>query len=614
MWDHIKSRSKEYIHKIELWKKSMRNIEGNFGTGVVAFFIFLKWLFLLNLFIFFIIFIFISLPSILLDVEELSDENIETNSSYIFIDKVNVSESVAQNDTNIILDIIQGTGFLATTPFFFGYYKNETLTNVDEGFKFYYNIPLAYIIITVFYFLASLFAILRSSAKGFTERLVEGEGQFYKYCNLVFGGWDFCIDNAKAAQMKHKAVYNEMKIALETEKIDEEKKSRTKKEVYKIHFVRLLVHLFVIVILIVCAYTIFIVFKSSTSMVQSLLSDTTKRNKFEELLYEYLPSITIVGFNIVIPFLLRYLISFEKYTPVIQIRLTLIRTVFLRLASLIVLYLSLLSKISCNEPGSLDVVVCSQYECWETFVGQQIYKLLLTDFAMQIILTFFINFPRALLAKHVKNRFVKFVGEQTFDLPKHALDVVYIQTLCWFGMYFAPVISLFAPVLIFLCFYIKKFACLVNSKPSPVIYRASRSNSMFMLVLLVSYLFAILPIAYAFSEIVPSKSCGPFRNKEYVWYLVVDLFAQTPNFFQRFFFFLSSAGFAIPCFIVLLFFLYYYAAVSSANRHMVVVLKNQLVLEGHDKQFLLDRLSLFIKQENQKKLRSEQTNIDERHS
>lgn len=38
---------------------------------------------------------------------------------------------------------------------------------------------------------------------------------------------------------------------------------------------------------------------------------------------------------------------------------------------------------------------------------------------------------------------------------------------------------------------------------------------------------------------------------------------------------------------------------------MVEVLKNQLVLEGHDKQFLLNRLSSFLKQHQdyQKKVR-----------
>lgn len=603
MWDHFKSRSKEFIHKMELWKNSMRNIEGNFGTGVVAFFFFLKWLFLLNLVIFLIILLFITLPSILLVQEEQIDLNIETNKS----DIVNHEKRRSISGNNIIMDIIQGTGLLSTTPFFYGYYSNETLSNQSGDFTFYYNIPLAYVLITILYFLLSLFAILRSSVKGFTERLVEGEGQFYKYCNLLFGGWDFCIDNQKASQMKHKAIYSEMKVALEIEKIHEEKKSRSKKEVYNMYFVRFLINILVIIVLLSCAYLIYLVFKMSTDAVSK--SQASKKEQWDELFYEYLPSMTIVGFNIIIPFLFRYLISFEKYSPVVVIRFTLIRTVFLRLASLVVLYFSLLTKINCT-----NLMTCETFDCWETFVGQQIYKLVLTDFATQIILTFFVNFPRAILAKHVKNKCVKFIGEQTFDLPKHALDVVYVQTLCWFGIFFAPIISLFAPIIMFLLFYVKKFACLVNSKPSPTIYRASRSNSMFMFVLLVSFVFAVLPIAYSFSELIPSKKCGPFRSKKYIWSLIVELFEQAPIIFQNSVFFVSSSGFAIPCFIIILFFLYYYGAVSAANRHMVSVLKNQLVLEGHDKQFLLDRLSLFIKQESQKRIRSEHTTIDDRNN
>ncbi|KAK9719207.1 hypothetical protein QE152_g22839 [Popillia japonica] len=68
---------------------------------------------------------------------------------------------------------------------------------------------------------------------------------------------------------------------------------------------------------------------------------------------------------------------------------------------------------------------------------------------------------------------------------------------------------------------------------------------------------------------------------------------------------LTSAFFAVPAFIILVLCLYYFTAVNSANRHMVRILKDQLVLEGHDKQFLLERLSLFIKQQQdaQKQLR-----------
>lgn len=58
----------------------------------------------------------------------------------------------------------------------------------------------------------SLGAIVKSAAKGFKERLIEGEGQFYQYCNIIFSGWDFCIKNEKSAYIKHKAIFNEIKV------------------------------------------------------------------------------------------------------------------------------------------------------------------------------------------------------------------------------------------------------------------------------------------------------------------------------------------------------------------------------------------------------------------
>nr|CAI5869284.1 unnamed protein product [Callosobruchus analis] len=602
LWTHLEGRVREFLQKIELWKGSLRHIEGNFGTGVVAFFLFVKWLFLLNCGICLLIFLYLTLPTILLDYEKTfncTDSSLACSCTESYFNS-------SQGENNVVLEVMQGTGFLERTILFYGFYSNKVLSYMLSSVEMYYNIPLAYILVMLACFLISLVLILRSAAEGFKERLVESEGQFYLYCNLVFGGWDFCIDNEKAARTKHKAIYNEIKAALETEKLTEERQGRTRKEQYKIFMSRLVVNILVVVILIGCGIVIYYTFDFSTKkIVHSTEIETNE--KLLQLLYEFLPSMVIVSMNIIVPFIFRFLINFEKYTPIVEIRFTLIRTVFLRLASLVVLYASLLTRITCAHPSERSCTPCvNSPECWETFVGQQIFKLLVTDFGTHVILTFIVNFVRALLAKHLNNKFFEFIGEQTFDLSKHALDVVYTQTLCWFGMFYAPLLSLLAAVMFFFLFYIKKFNCVINCKPSPVIYRASRSHSMFMVVLLVSYLFAVLPIAYSIYELMPSKSCGPFSGENTVWSLVVDLFMSWPDWIQKCVFYLNTPGFVIPFFIVLVLLLYYYSAINSANRHMVVVLKNQLVLEGHDKQFLLDRLSLFIKQENQKRARAEQ--------
>ena len=92
------------------------------------------------------------------------------------------------------------------------------------------------------------------------------------------------------------------------------------------------------------------------------------------------------------------------------------RTVFLRLASIGVLSFSLNARITgCDDPvcGNCDNINVSFYpstfavflyifvclklvslQCWETYVGQEYYKLVIVDFFVIVGVTFFVEFPR----------------------------------------------------------------------------------------------------------------------------------------------------------------------------------------------------------------------------
>lgn len=560
----------------------------------------------------------------------------------------NLSSTMAPS----VIDLIQGTGWVEYTFMFYGYYTNRIyrslvsekdlvdnfyirnsseatsdlfintshLERVEEemDMDIFYNLPLAYILITIVYVMLSLILMVKSAARGFKERLVEGEGQFYHYCNIVFGGWDFCIQNEKSAIIKHKALYNELKGSLQTEKLEEERQNRTRDEKTRLFCLRGTINLIVFTILIFCGIFIYYVFKFSWDRIlefkeqgeetENILKFLNSGNNLEHLIFQFLPSITIVMLNMAIPIIFKFLIQFENYSPEFVIRLSLVRIVFLRLSSLGVLMATIYYLVGCPlEPKDICVSKkCKTPLCWETYVGQQIYKLVITDFATHLLMTFLINFPRSLLSNHFENKFIQFIGLQEFELTKHVLDVVYTQTLCWLGSFFCPILPAVVGVCFFFMFYIKKFACLVNSTPSSTVYRASRSNSLFMFVLLISFVVAVVPLGISIAELTPSKSCGPFRGLTTVWQMVINTFLELPHWIRSVMFFFGTAGFAVPLFIVLVLLLYYYHAVNTANKHMVVVLKNQLVLEGHDKQFLLNRLSAFIKQqqEYQKKIRN----------
>lgn len=663
-WQQLQTKWIEFYTKMELWRNSLKTIEGNFGTGVVAYFLFLRWLMFLNLAIFVLILSFVVIPQTILEEPTDRDCDLSSERNSTVCCAASYMNETTNNDF-FILDIIQGTGFMEKTMMFYGFYTNKifgynvnsSVVTIDN--QLYYDLPLAYVTVGAAYLLLSLIAIVKAASREFKDRLVEGEGQFYQYCNLVFGGWDFCIHNEKSANIKHKAIYNEIKGLLQAKRMEFERHNRSKEVMFKLISIRLVVNLFVILILAGAAFVIYLLFNYSMDNLSrnQPTSQQTSRSLFTtfpimyafsngsngellsqpasellsnanaspirmyrdqpengsiqvvmlNLFFEFLPYLAIVFLNLVVPVIFNYLVQFERYSPKFVIKITLLRTVFLRLSSLAVLLTRFYLLVSSDQEENIDCVNNKEAAlvCWETFVGQQFYKLFITDFVTHIFVTFFINFPRSLLAKHSDKKFVKFIGEQEFELSKHVLDVVYSQTLCWLGSFYAPFLPAIAVVLNFIMFYIKKFACLINSKPSPILYRASRSNSLFMFILLLSFVVAVVPVVYAVAEILPSRSCGPFRGLDSVWEAAITAFMKLPAFFQNIIFFFGTAGFAIPCFVVLTLFLYYYYAVSAANKHMVEVLKNQLVLEGHDKQFLLNRLSSFLKQqqEYQKKVR-----------
>ena len=116
----------------------MKKIEGNFGTGVEAFFLFVKWLMFLNMTITLLIVSFIVLPKLLLDElpQKLCVPNNETMTteccSEMYYD--NRSES-----TGSLIDFVQGTGWMEKTILFYGAYPNSVL----RGTWLDYNLPLA---------------------------------------------------------------------------------------------------------------------------------------------------------------------------------------------------------------------------------------------------------------------------------------------------------------------------------------------------------------------------------------------------------------------------------------------------------------------------------------
>lgn len=577
----ISTHLKEINEKLTLWRSSLKKIEGYYGTSVVSFFFFVKWLIFLNLIMALIMVIFVILPTFYVNKFNTTEiSNLVFNIS-------NASEVLSTlRPVNSFLNTIFDPESMVTSPFYYAYYDKYFNLNL---YCFRLDLPLAYILATFMCLIYSFISVLKNAASGFKQRLLENQGQFYIYCNVVFSGWDFCIQNERSSKIKHKALYNEIVGRLNVEKRKEEQRNRTKQEWCNLCLIRIVINVLIITALIVAGFIIFLAFKFSNER------NTEGDEWFIRLLVEFATAGSIISFNLIFPFIFRWLGKYERFNPILTMQITIFRTIMLRFSSLCILLGSVYKKLlqSITE-------VDDEMKSWESYLARELYKLLLLNAVTQVFCTFFINLPRSVLAKHCKNKFVQYFVKQEFNLSSHVLDVVYIQTIIWLGNFYAPVLPLIGVILMIIIFYVKKFACLVNCKPSPEVYYSSRSHSVYMFILLISFTFSIIPWAYSIVEIKSSKEYGPFMKYETVWAFIEQIFQKFPEWMNRAITFCVSSNFIVPLFIILLLTNYYYYAVYVVNKQMVLVLKRQLILEGHDKQFLLNRLSAFIKQQQER--------------
>eukprot|EP00057_Strongylocentrotus_purpuratus_P013201 XP_011667675.1 PREDICTED: transmembrane channel-like protein 7 [Strongylocentrotus purpuratus] len=582
-WKRTKENLYDFRLRFEVWRSSLKEVEGKFGTAVVSYFVFLKWLLFLNLYIFFIMFGFIVIPEIILGNNYSQTSTCEA----AYTGSIDTNCVDDGDGVQCILDFLEGSGWMEQThPFFplFHVSDNSTIP-IDPNI---YNLPLAYLLATISYFVISLLMMVNYTAKGFKDGMANREDTSYKYCNQVFAGWDYSLTDFNNCYLKHRSIHYEITTGLEEERLALKRAKRTTKQKCKLYFLRIFLNLLVLLVLAGAGYLIY--FTTDFAVLNSSKPVTT--DAFASLLISYLPSITITLLNGVVPMIFNVVVRFEDYSPQFEISITLIRTVFLRLASLVVLFLSLYPQIVCPNTATPPCDVCpSDLKCWETYIGREFYKLTITDFAAVVLVIVLVEFPRKLAAKYCHCGIAKALGQMEFELPKNVLAIVYSQALCWVGSFYSPLLPAICVLKCFVFFYFKKWSLLYNMVPSSRPFRATRSGIFFMVILLVTFLICLIPIGYSISSITPSSGCGPFRGHTSMWGELVETIDEWDNFFEQVFEFIGSAAFVVPLIIILLLVLYYYHAISAAHKEMVLLLKEQLIMEGRDKNFLLARLN-----------------------
>ncbi|XP_076075028.1 transmembrane channel-like protein 7 isoform X1 [Mytilus galloprovincialis] len=609
-WKNVKRSYNEFSHRISLWYSTFKEIEGEYGTAVMTYFKFLKWLLRLNFYTMIITFCVITIPFLVLGPSSYEDsvrsvnnsqDSIDCTKEYIhYMDNFTSQESLDEK----VIDFLQGTGWMERTILFYGVYYNKTYYSEIEKTEKIYNMSLAYLLAVGCSFIICFILIVKNASKSAKVSLGL-ESSVAMYTNKVFAAWDYCINNQKNAKVKSVGIKFEITADLKEQKRTIDWDGKEFSDRCAIYFKRVVINLLVIILL---GGSLALIAYTAQQMIE------LQKKEFEEiviLIIQYVPYLTITILNLAVPILFQKLVQFEMYKYETELKLTLARSVLLRLSSpivlLAILYQQLIVTSKDSTSGKCGNVRWSatgsglrgDVKCWETYVGQQVYKLVLLDLFVECGILFFGNVPRSIVYRKFKDKskVIKMVGPQEFDLTQSVVDIVYSQNICWLGMMFSPLIPFMTFLKILIFFYSKKFLlkyCEAQERP----YRTSRSNSLFMLVLLLSFVFAAAPIGYMVGRLQPSQSCGPFRlyaDANVVMFNTVSYtVASWPGVLRGIFSFLGTVGFFVPVIIALCLLMYYYWLLGQGYKKTEKILQHQLKLEGQDKRYLMDRVTEFL--------------------
>lgn len=545
-WNKFKRRMNNLTFYMDPWTNAIKKVKGHFGTSVTSYFLFLKWLFLWNVFSFFLAFCFQVLPQLLYRFLQMEPRGYASNTVFVGT------------------DLLTGKGWLESTELYYGFYTNESISITGSTA---YNMTYAYFLTSGFNYLLLLAIIAYSIAKSYKINYVEaGNETTYYFVTKLFCGWDYGITSKNAATLKHKSMGNEFKEHL-TKFKDDAKKEKLAQQC-RLFFWRLFTHLIVLGFISGSGY--FVYFLSNRKLTDLPLLDVL------------VVPICISAANTFLPFIFSGIAHFENYEhPQTHLYITMVRNMLLKVTNISMLCFYWAKKVIAATE--------QKPKCWETFISQEIYRLVLVDFFFSLLFTLLFELLWGLLYR------IKIVKKSPeFDIAANTLDLIYSQTLCWLGLFYSPLMPLMMSVKIFIIFYVKWLSVLHTCQSSKKTWHAARTHTIFLGVLLLFFVLTATTVAVSILFSQPSTECGPFKNFESAYDVVlqmVNVSKGSIGFFKAALQFISQPGFITIILVTVSICAYYSRIVLIGHKEMVGLLKYQLRMEGQDKVFLLKLLN-----------------------
>ncbi|XP_052361061.1 transmembrane channel-like protein 5 [Oncorhynchus keta] len=562
---------------LELWRGTMKEVGGKFGTGVLSYFKFLKWLLMFNIFSFLVNFGFITIPQL------------------IYHPTPDIPAGVSFKG----LEILTGAGYFSHTVMYYGGYSNKTQ---GTGGRSEYNMQLAYFFTIAAYMVLCGAALIYSMASSFRKKYVLADSGLGGAWQLLCS-WDFSVTNEKAVRQRKNNLRIQLKESL-SEKVQVALLPLTER--LKHYGVFLGTWLLSTGMALGCGASVYFLCQYDTWRTRQSW-DKTSGSLLEEAATLLLPFVVSL-INLVVPLFYSLFKKIEHYSnPRMQVYAIIVRNVILKMSILGILCYHWMKDVA------------NTFSCWESIVGQALYRLVIMDFLFIMLGSFFGEF----LSNVIGTKCIQSLGVPEFDVARNVLDLIYAQTLAWIGIYFSNPVWFFPVIQIikfFILFYLKKVSLTQNCQPPRRAGRAAQMQTIFIAILFFpSFVGALSMVAYTVWTLPPSDKCGPFRGLNTTFSAIqiwmddlnrVDAFQWTVWIYQHV---IRSEIFYFLVSLIILVFIYIFRQITQGRQLLITLLRQQIVNEGKDKAFLLEKLQTLQKskqnkQKNKKQVRKRPEN------
>ncbi|KAM9222249.1 transmembrane channel-like protein 6 [Leptosomus discolor] len=554
------------------WHYALKQISGRFGSGVLSYFLFLKTLLMFNAFSFLILLVFV----------------VALQAAY--------PPASASPQPFTSLELLTGAGHFTHSLLYYGYYSNVTLNDPcasspngsacpHAGPPLPYNMPLVYIFSVGVSFLITCVLLVYSVYHSFGKSCRVGSSRG-DLAVRVFCAWDFKVIQRRTVKLQRENICTQLKELL----AEQRSRSCSLSLCQRLgHFTVLLLAWALSLSSVLGCVLAVLYLSEHMHVVQQDHQARGSGEQQQEAILLVLPLVVSL-LNALMPCLYNLLAMWEKQdSPAAQVYVAICRNLILKTVVVGLLCYQWLSRR----------VVCSTEECWETCVGQELYRFVVMDFIFTLLDTLFGELVwRLVLEKRLKRK-----QRPEFDIAQNVLELIYGQTLTWLGILFAPLLPAVQMLKLLLLFYIKKTSLMQNCQSPSKPWQASHMSTVFLTLLFFpSFLGAATFLSYTIWSVQPSETCGPFRGLETIyksgnnWVQVLK--KSNPNITwiawvhqhvvenTFLFFFVSGVLLAVICFNI---------QVVRGQRRIIRLLKEWIANEGEDKIFLIERLHSIYK-------------------